>query len=182
MSNIKIYTCHHKPSAFLDSSLIQPIHVGKANVLNEIGCAGDNTGDNISFKNPFYCELTAHYWVWKNADPADYIGFMHYRRHFNFSENQQAQEDNWGVVNYERIDEQYQVQYGLNDKDITNCLDGVDIILPKKWDVSAAGSKNNYQHYKVSEHLHIEDYDAALAILSELYPEYTSAAEKFNNA
>jgi lipopolysaccharide biosynthesis glycosyltransferase len=182
MSSIKIYTCHHKPSAFLDSSLIQPIHVGKANNPNEIGCPGDETGDNISFKNPFYCELTAHYWVWKNAQPADYVGFMHYRRHFNFSKDQQVPEDNWGVVNYERIDASYHDKFGLNDKDISLCLADVDILLPKKWDVSAAGSKNNYHHYKVSNYLHIEDYDAALEILADIYPEYRSAADKFNNA
>lgn len=52
----------------------------------------------------------------------------------------------------------------------------------KKWDVSAAGSKNNYQHYKVSNYLHIEDYDAALEILSDIYPEYKSAADMFNNS
>ncbi|SPZ56908.1 General stress protein A [Serratia quinivorans] len=182
MSSIKIYTCHHKPSAFLDSSMIQPIHVGKANNPNEIGCPGDDTGDNISFKNPFYCELTAHYWVWKNAQPADYVGFMHYRRHFNFSKDQQVPEDNWGVVNYERIDASYHDKFGLNDKDISLCLMDVDILLPKKWDVSAAGSKNNYHHYKVSNYLHIEDYDAALEILADIYPEYSSAADKFNNA
>ena len=182
MSNIKIYTCHHKPSAFLDSALVQPIHVGKANNLNEIGCPGDDGGDNISFKNPFYCELTAHYWVWKNSQPADYVGFMHYRRHFNFSEDQSFPEDNWGVVNHEVIDEEYHEKFGLNDATITQCLAGVDIVLPKKWDVSAAGSKNNYQHYKVSNYLHIEDYDAALEILGEIYPEYKPAADKFNNA
>lgn len=181
MNNIKIYTCHHKPSEFLDSTLIQPIHVGKVNSLSEIGCSGDDTGDNISFKNPFYCELTAHYWVWKNAKPADYVGFMHYRRHFNFSENQNASEDNWGVVNHERVDSVYHKKFGLNDKSITQCLADVDIILPKKWDVSAAGSKNNYQHYKVSNYLHIEDYDTALEILEQLYPEYKSTADKFNS-
>ncbi|WMW62937.1 DUF4422 domain-containing protein [Serratia marcescens] len=182
MEKIKIYTCHHKPSAFLDSTLVYPIHVGKDNSLNDIGCPGDNTGDNISLKNPFYCELTAHYWVWKNAEPADFIGFMHYRRHFNFSDTQNCQEDNWGVVNHEKIDEAYHQQFGLNDEQISRCLAGVDVILPKKWDVTAAGSKNNYQHYKISDHLHIEDYDAALKILGELYPEYQTAADKFNNA
>ncbi|WP_426508604.1 DUF4422 domain-containing protein [Serratia proteamaculans] len=182
MSHIRIYTCHHKPSAFLESTLIQPIHVGKENNKNEIGCPGDDTGENISFKNPFYCELTAHYWVWKNAQPADYVGFMHYRRHFNFSEDQHVPEDNWGVVNYEKIDKTYQEKFGLNDKYISQCLIDVDIILPKKWDVSAAGSKNNYQHYKVSNYLHIEDYDAALEILADIYPEYKSAADTFNNA
>lgn len=182
MKNIKIYTCHHKPSAFLDSKWIQPIHVGKANSLTEIGCLGDDTGDNISFKNPFYCELTAHYWVWKNAEPADYVGFMHYRRHLNFSEDQRAPEDRWGVVGAEKVSKEYQDKFGLNDETIPLCLEGVDIVLPKKWDVGAAGSKNNYQHYKISNHLHIEDYDAALTVLGELYPEYITAAEKFNQA
>lgn len=87
-NSVKIYTSHHKPSAFLNAAIIKPLHVGKANSYNEIGCPGDDTGDNISFKNPFYCELTAHYWVWKNEELADYVGFMHYRRHLNFSEKQ----------------------------------------------------------------------------------------------
>ena len=93
MNSIKIYTCHHKPSAFLNASIIKPLHVGKANTYNDIGCEGDDSGDNISFKNPFYCELTAHYWVWKNESLADYVGFMHYRRHLNFAEQQNHPED-----------------------------------------------------------------------------------------
>lgn len=87
MNSIKIYTCHHKPSAFLNASIIKPLHVGKTNSYNDIGCIGDDTGDNISFKNPFYCELTAHYWVWKNESLSDYVGFMHYRRHLNFPQS-----------------------------------------------------------------------------------------------
>ncbi|HBS4533764.1 TPA: DUF4422 domain-containing protein, partial [Klebsiella pneumoniae] len=54
-NSVKIYTSHHKPSAFLNAAIIKPLHVGKANSYNEIGCPGDDTGDNISFKNPFYC-------------------------------------------------------------------------------------------------------------------------------
>ncbi|HCK0351048.1 TPA: DUF4422 domain-containing protein, partial [Klebsiella pneumoniae] len=112
-----------------------PLHVGKANSYNEIGCPGDDTGDNISFKNPFYCELTAHYWVWKNEELADYVGFMHYRRHLNFSEKQTFSEDTWGVVNHPCIDEEYEKIFGLNEETIQRCVEGIDILLPKKWSV-----------------------------------------------
>lgn len=44
----------------------------------------DNTGVNISEKNPFYGEYTFHYWLWKNKIdyiPDDtWIGFCAYRR------------------------------------------------------------------------------------------------------
>ncbi len=42
----------------------------------------DNKGDNISEKNPNRCEMTAHYWIWKNRLDTDdeYVGICHYRR------------------------------------------------------------------------------------------------------
>lgn len=38
-------------------------------------------GDNIDFLNPWYCELTGLYYLWKHIDD-DIIGLEHYRRYF----------------------------------------------------------------------------------------------------
>lgn len=61
------------------------IHAGAALSSPIIADIADNTGDNISYKNRNYCELTATYWVWKNTS-ADYKGICHYRRVFNYDD------------------------------------------------------------------------------------------------
>ena len=63
--NIKIMVAAHKPYWMPSDDAYLPIHVGKEG-KQDIGFIGDNTGDNISAKNPHYCELTALYWACKN--------------------------------------------------------------------------------------------------------------------
>ena len=62
-----------------------PVWAGAA-VRPEEGLAyrRDDSGDNISLKNPRYSELTALYWGARNLD-ADFVGLAHYRRHFKGS-------------------------------------------------------------------------------------------------
>lgn len=38
-------------------------------------------GDNIDFLNPWYCELTGLYYLWKHCDD-NIVGLEHYRRYF----------------------------------------------------------------------------------------------------
>ena len=74
----------HKLYWMPSDSVYMPIHVGREGKA-DLGYVGDNTGDNISAKNPNYCELTALYWAWKNLE-ADYVGLVHYRRYFTNKE------------------------------------------------------------------------------------------------
>lgn len=85
MNKIKIFVACHKPCEVKHNDVYVPIHVGReiSKCKDEMAwMIGDNTGDNISLKNPFYCELTAQYWVWKNVHDVEYVGFCHYRRYF----------------------------------------------------------------------------------------------------
>lgn len=79
------------------------IHVGAAINTETKHKYRDDLGDNISIKNPFFCELTGIYWVLKNVEKVKYIGFEHYRRHFD-----------------------------LTDSEIKNILETYDIILPTR--------------------------------------------------
>ena len=99
-SKIKILVAFHKPYKSLKNNILTPIHVGrdiafeksKDGVISKEdydwlieNCIGDNTGDNISSLNRYFCEMTALYWAWKNYDKLgnpEYIGLMHYRTYF----------------------------------------------------------------------------------------------------
>lgn len=76
----KIIVAAHKPYTMPDDKMYLPIHVGAAG-KESIGYQRDDEGENISSLNPYFCELTGLYWAWKNL-PEDYIGLVHYRRHF----------------------------------------------------------------------------------------------------
>ena len=56
----------------------------------------DNTGDNISDKNPYYGEYSFYYWLWKNLlkeiENDTWIGFTGYRDHW--SQNNNLNSDN----------------------------------------------------------------------------------------
>ena len=80
MKDIKIIVATHKKYQMPTEEIYIPIHVG-AEGKEKLEYVPDNTGENISVKNPYYCELTGLYWAWKNLD-AEYIGLVHYRRYF----------------------------------------------------------------------------------------------------
>ncbi len=85
-----IYVVQHKPSLAIPDENFIPILCGtKTTKLIEPRFVTDDTGDHIAEKNVSFCELTAMYWVWKNAPVTDHVGFMHYRRHLDFKPDHQ---------------------------------------------------------------------------------------------
>ena len=85
--NVKMLVCCHKKDFMVSNDVYYPLHVGKYNHPDiELNIQSDNTGDNISFKNDNYCELTGMYWAWKNMKGVDVIGLCHYRRYFDFGD------------------------------------------------------------------------------------------------
>lgn len=85
---IKILVCCHKKSNWKTDDIHMPIHVGANNSQVHLDIQRDDDGDNISDKNPNYCELTGLYWGWKNLKHYNIIGICHYRRYFNISKDE----------------------------------------------------------------------------------------------
>lgn len=77
---MSVFIMSHKPTKYpkmKNYKLMQVGAVGKKHYCE----LSDDTSDNISFKNPYYCELTGLYWLWKNTKD-EYVGIVHYRRYF----------------------------------------------------------------------------------------------------
>ena len=132
--NIKILIATHKLYEMPTDPMYLPIHVGKKG-KEEIGFIGDETGENISEKNPYYCELTALYWAWRNLN-ADYIGLAHYRRHFSYRKKSKKTFEN--VLTY---------------SEASSLLENVDVIVPKKRKYYIENLYDHYAHTHYVEHL-----------------------------
>lgn len=158
MINTKVFVCFHKHDIKIEGEGLYPIHVGKAISSFDLGITGDDKADNISNKNPWYCELTAHYWAWKNVKDAAYVGLYHYRRVLDF---------NPSIFNkyrsYYFCDEKYFLQHSKVDNEL---LTKFDIVLPRpSRRPLPLGEELRLQHiYK--------DIDTLGDIVKELFPDY----------
>jgi hypothetical protein len=183
---IKLYVSHHKPcSHVFNSNIIASIAVGtfanSTDISPEIKLK-DNTLLNISEKNNTLCELTAQYWAWKNDNASEYIGFMHYRRIFDFSETKKR-ESRWGLIedHSTKITDDVYSRYGLDDSSISLQISPYDIILPNLWDVRLAGKKNVRDQYITVDGFYSEQYDVLYSIIYDLFPDYFETFDIVSN-
>ena len=144
---IRIIVAAHKPYWMPQDPMYLPVHAGREG-KQDLGYTGDNTGDNISSKNDGFCELTALYWAWKNLT-ADYLGLVHYRRHFTA---QRRTADRRDVLTAEQA---------------LSFLSKADVLVPTPRNYWI---ESNYSQY-VHAH-HAADLDLTRMILKEKYPSF----------
>lgn len=174
-----LVACHRDDVRIPDNDLLLPIQVGasRSNYLFD-GMVHDNEGDNISDKNPTYCELTAIYWAWKNLD-ADYIGLFHYRRYLSFS-SQQFPTNYFGDVYFDTNDDKTLDAIGLEASKMRDVIESYDIILPEKGGF-VDGSTIREQYLSSWQHKK-SDLDTVENIISERFPEMMPSFEEYMNS
>lgn len=152
--NIKIVVAAHKKYPMPEDDIYLPVQVGAAG-KDSIGYVRDDSGENISWKNPFYCELTGLYWAWKNVD-ADYLGLVHYRRHFRGK--------SWSRDKFRSV---------IGRNEVEKLVQKYDIIVPKKRKYYIESLYSHYAHTHYAEHL-----DKVRDIINRKYPDYSASYEK----
>lgn len=160
--DIKIIVAAHKSCEVPKDSVYLPLFVGAKGKQNIIGTRGganetfarDDSGENISEKNPTFCELTGIYWAWKNLD-AEVIGLVHYRRLF-------------GRGNYNNP-----MDLAMTGAEYNSQLEKAAILIPKKRQYYIESLWSHYSNTHSEEHLKLTK-----AILKEQHPEQIEIFEK----
>ena len=148
-----IYIAAHKK--FNDPHLdgYMPLQVG-AEGKDDLGYLKDNSGDNISLRNPNYCELTGLYWIWKNTED-EYKGLVHYRRYFGRSNLSSRISDVWSC------------------QALTDQLRDHDIVLPCQ--TVFLQNAREQRHGCCSA----ETFDRLRQVISDKYPDYLTDFDSF---
>lgn len=174
--DLKILIACHKPSYIINNKYFTYVY-GGMDIINETSkdgninenditwiknnFIGDNIGENISNKNRFLNELTIIYWAWKNykyLKEPDYIGFMHYRRHFLFLQDSLKSKSKIGYsYRYDYINKDY--ENNINPKFIDN-IGKYDLIIPKFFD--CAKETNNFSNTIMEHYLTYMDTNRSL--------------------
>lgn len=157
--------CCHKGFELVPP-LCHPIQCGAALNPPVEGALPDDSENNISAKNREYCELTAHYFAWKNIR-ADYYGFCHYRRFFCADESVKQPYLALGALpdSGQLGDENFWRQL----------ISEHEIIVPHSEDMGLPAR----EHYCTSKYHYAEDLELFFGILSEKAPQLTKASEQY---
>ena len=162
---IEVYEVFHKEYPINKNDVVIPIHAGRA-LNHDYGkpllgkMIGDDTGENISWKNDRYSELTATYWIWKNSK-ADYVGLIHYRRSLIIQPS--------GYPSFTKHHPcfNYLCTVGMTPQNLHELMQKYDVVMPKTANLPVTF----LEYYNVS---HVpEDLQKAVEYIRQHYPEMT---------
>lgn len=167
MKKIKLFVTCHKQFVIPPCKLLYPTLAGADFNKHVEGYYNDNDGENISFKNKKYCELTVQYYAWKNHD-ADYYGFMHYRRYFLFAKD--IKESEIFIDNFNNFVE----TYDYNEQTLQDVITKYDLIIPKRnW------FGTNMLQYASVRTQDLKDLTFCTNYIIKKYPKMKSAVRKY---
>lgn len=171
MKKINILTVYHKEAELIKGEDFLPINAGRAVAEKEQkdwlekNTIGDDTGINISEKNPTYNELTAVYWAWKNLE-SDYYGLMHYRRYFIFEKREKP----YYSRKEKKKNSDDEIKY--TPQKLRDFFKEYDFIAPMPMK-----RKSVYEHYKNAHD--VEDLIFAKKVIDDCFAEYSFSADKY---
>ena len=160
--SLKIIVACHKECDYPSDPAYLPLHVG-CEGKPSFGLQGDDTGDNISKKNPVFCELTGLYWAWKNLE-CDNIGMVHYRRYLTIMSR--------SFCKSHPLDECV-----LSGRRARNILKDHRLILPKRREYYIENLYSHYAHTFEGNHL-----KKTRKIISSFYPDHLESFDMVMNS
>lgn len=179
-ADIRILIACHKPTYVPKNPLFYPMQVGTA--LTDRRLEGmtyhDNEGDNISEKNPDYCELTAQYWAWKHLD-CDYYGFFHYRRYLTFRNLSPVTAKGKIIgkrhIPYIELDSVWEdlTPYWIEEDWMCRQIEQYDLLTVYRERINTTVYRQYCQYHDGN------NLDQMLALLKRIYPEYADAADAY---
>ncbi|MDB5232893.1 MAG: hypothetical protein JWN76_3698 [Chitinophagaceae bacterium] len=180
--SVQLYSVYYKPfPIYPKAAYVTCIQAGKGTAKIKMDIPGDDTGDNISSMNDLYSELTAAYWIIKNAARnTDAFGLCHYRRYLIQTRHK--------LLFKKRSKFPFRTKQEQLDKLLTpalykayqQLLSTHDVIVQRPtWARKEKGIINNIRDAYTADHIK-EDYDITMQVVSEKYPEYISSIEQLD--
>ena len=166
-----VFVSHHRPFWTYCSDFFQPIHVGKMLSSHSLDIPGDDTGDHISDKNPFYCELTSMYWAWKNRTPGDFVGFFHYRRYLDTVNFHDV--PSYGTIPHDQLTSGIDsAEAFVQEEMLCKLMNEYDVLVPPLYPGVTEGDTGlSLAGHYCYEH-RLQDWETLVSLLLKKHPKY----------
>ncbi len=181
MKEIRLFVSVFKDSAEDAGDLLVPVSAGASlyGAGDPVLAQRDDEGENISRRNPQYCELTVQYQAWKNR-AFDVGGLMHQRRYFDFShvypiEGGKKPPRGRPYRIFDEPDAETLRELHYDRETIAGITQRYPVLAPLR--------ESLYQtvadYYNRNDRREFDDLSLLLQVIGECFPAYYSAAESY---